>query len=66
MNSKTPKTQKNRNEWDKHQGHYMCLGEKQRYHRKKEEPLKATLPLLWVLITQEKVGKFGLNGKKIH
>lgn len=30
----------------------------------KKEPLKVTFPLLWVLITQQKVGKHG--GKKIH
>lgn len=45
----------------------MCLVEKTEVpQEKKKEPLKAMLPLLWVLITQQKVGKHGLNGKKIH
>lgn len=45
---------------------YVLSGKNRGATGKKKEPLKAMLPLLWVLITQQKVGKHGLNGKKIH
>lgn len=65
--SEVPKVQENRKKMrGTSRTLYVLSGKNRGATGKKKEPLKAMLPLLWVLITQQKVGKHGLNGKKIH